>query len=46
MQEEELTDEGMIARIQQGEQRYLELLIRKYYDDIYYFCSYKIGDRQ
>lgn len=41
---QELTDEEMIVRIQQGEDKMLEMLIRKYYDDVYYFCCYKIGD--
>lgn len=44
MQEQILTDEEMIVRIQQGEEAYLESLIRRYYDDVYYFCWYKTGD--
>lgn len=44
MQAESLTDEEMIARVQQGDTAMLEALIRKYYDDVYYFCCYKTGD--
>ncbi|MDO4274388.1 MAG: RNA polymerase sigma factor [Eubacteriales bacterium] len=44
MQAESLTDEEMIIRIQQGEELMLECLIRKYYDDVYWFCCYKTGD--
>ena len=46
MQTAELTDEEMIARIQQGEAGILERLIDRYYDDIYYFCRSKIGDSE
>lgn len=46
LQTAELTDEEMIARIQQGEPGLLELLIDRYYDDIYYFCRSKIGDSE
>ena len=46
MQEQILTDEEMIVRIQQGEEALLESLIRRYYDDVYYFCCYKTGDSE
>ncbi len=46
MQTAELTDEEMIARIQQGEAGILERLIDRYYEDIYYFCRSKIGDSE
>lgn len=46
MGEKGLTDEEMIARIQQGERRYLEILVKKYYDDVYYYCCYRTGDSQ
>lgn len=46
MQAQILTDEEMIVRIQQGEETYLESLIRRYYADVYYFCCYKIGDAE
>lgn len=44
MQAAKLTDEELIARIQQGEKGLLEVLITRYYDDIYYFCRSRIGD--
>lgn len=46
MQPQEMTDEELICRIQQGENDLFEPLIRRYYDDVYSFCCYKIGDRQ
>lgn len=46
VQAESLTDEEMIARIQQGDTGVLEALIRKYYDEVYYFCCYKTGDSE
>lgn len=46
MQAESLTDEEIIARVQQGRDGMLEILIRRYYDDVYCFCCYKIGNAQ
>lgn len=46
MQAESLTDEEIIARVQQGWDGMLEILIRRYYDDVYSFCCYKIGDAE
>lgn len=46
MQERILTDEEMIVRIQQGDEAFLESLIRRYYDEVYYFCRYKTGDTE
>jgi len=36
-----LEDKELIYRIQHGEKELLEVLIQKYYDDIYRFCYYK-----
>lgn len=46
MQAESLTDEEIIVRVQQGWDGMLEVLIRRYYDDVYCFCCYKIGDAE
>ena len=39
-----MEDEELIHNIQHGEKELLELLIQKYYDDIYRFCYYKTGN--
>lgn len=41
-----LTDEELITRVQQGNEEMLEVLIRRYYDEVYYFCCYKTGDAE
>lgn len=46
MQAESLTDEEIITRVQQGNEEMLEVLIRRYYDEVYYFCCYKTGDTE
>jgi len=46
VQAESLTDEELIIRVQQGSGEMLELLIRRYYDEVYYFCCYKTGDAE
>lgn len=40
-----MKDRELIHRIQNGEKQYLNTVAEKYYDDIYYFCSYQIGSR-
>lgn len=44
MQAEILSDQELIRRIQQGDQAMLERLVERYYDDIFGFCYYKIGE--
>lgn len=46
MQAASLTDEEVIARVQQGNEEMLEVLVRRYYDEVYYFCCYKTGDQE
>ncbi|MCI8597091.1 MAG: RNA polymerase sigma factor [Lachnospiraceae bacterium] len=41
-----LKDSEIIGRIKQGEAELLDTLIEQYYDGIYRFCYYKIGDRE
>lgn len=39
-----MKDSQLISRIQQGEKDLLDLLIEKYYDEIFRFCYYKTGE--
>lgn len=39
-----LKDKELIYEIQHGNKELLEVLIQKYYDDIYRFCYYKTGN--
>lgn len=41
-----MEDRELIRRIQGGQKEYLNEIAEKYYDDIYYFCSYQIGSRE
>lgn len=41
-----MEDKELIRRIQNGEKDYLNVIADKYYDDIYYFCCYRIGNRE
>ena len=40
-----MEDKELIYKIQHGNKELLEILIEKYYDDIYRFCYYKTGNR-
>ena len=39
-----MEDKELIYKIQHGNKELLEILIEKYYDDIYRFCYYKTGN--
>lgn len=39
-----MEDKELIYKIQHGNKELLEILIKKYYDDIYRFCYYKTGN--
>lgn len=39
-----MKDKDIIYEIQHGNKELLEVLIQKYYDDIYRFCYYRTGD--
>lgn len=39
-----MEDKELIYKIQHGEKELLEVLIQKYYDDIYRLCYYKTGN--
>lgn len=39
-----MEDKELIYEIQHGNKQLLEVLIQKYYDDIYRFCCYKTGN--
>lgn len=39
-----MEDKELIYKIQHGEKELLEVLIQKYYDDIYRLCYYRIGN--
>ncbi|MCI8485978.1 MAG: RNA polymerase sigma factor, partial [Clostridia bacterium] len=39
-----MEDKELIYNIQHGEKELLEVLIQKYYDDIYRLCYYKTGN--
>ena len=39
-----MKDKELIYKIQHGNKELLEILIEKYYDDIYRFCYYKTGN--
>ena len=41
-----MEDQELIRRIQNGQKEYLNEVAGKYYDDIYYFCSYQTGSRE
>ena len=41
-----MDDRELIRRIQGGQKQYLNEIAEKYYDDIYYFCSYQTGSRE
>lgn len=41
-----MRDEEMLERIRQGERQLLDLLVDKYYQDIFRFCCYRIGNEQ
>ena len=39
-------DEELIRRIRQGEKKLLDLLIERYYQDVFRFCYYRTGNEQ
>lgn len=41
-----MDDRELIRRVQGGQKQYLNEIAEKYYDDIYYFCSYQTGSRE
>ena len=41
-----LDDREMIREIHRGKKEYLNTIVEKYYDDIYRFCCYQVGNRQ
>ena len=41
-----MQDEELIRRVGQGEREFLDLLVDKYYKEVFRFCYYKVGDEQ
>jgi RNA polymerase sigma factor (sigma-70 family) len=41
-----LDDKEMIREIHRGKKEYLNTIAEKYYDDVYRFCCYQVGNRQ
>lgn len=41
-----LDDREMVREIHRGKKEYLNTIVEKYYDDIYRFCCYQVGNRQ
>lgn len=41
-----MQDEEWIRRARQGEREFLDLLVDKYYKEVFRFCYYKVGDEQ
>lgn len=41
-----MEDRELVRRIQNGQKEYLNDVAEKYYNDIFYFCSYQTGSRE
>ena len=41
-----MQDEELIRRVRQGDREFLDLLVDKYYKEVFRFCYYKVGDEQ
>ncbi|GAA0797277.1 hypothetical protein GCM10008910_19640 [Faecalicatena orotica] len=41
-----MDDKELVRLVQSGQKEYLNEIAGKYYDDIYYFCTYQTGSRE
>lgn len=41
-----MEDKELVRLVQNGQKEYLNEIAGKYYDDIYYFCTYQTGSRE